>query len=131
MDYLLCAIKPTTFYGTFNNVIQVPLDLEFRLGNLTLHLELMMSLLYSQGSDLCLTAISETKSGRNQLLMSFRSVTPLSHICGTENSIYCLKWAPKNVQSTNCIPMNPNTTWGSLWGQRAGKSPSKGVSELR
>lgn len=27
--------------------------------------------------------------------------------------------------------MNPNSTWGSLWGQRAGKSPSKGVSELR
>lgn len=35
-DYFLCVIKPTIFYGTFNNVIQVALDLEIRLGNLTL-----------------------------------------------------------------------------------------------
>lgn len=35
-DYFFCAIKPTISYGTFNNVIQLPLDLEIRLGNLTL-----------------------------------------------------------------------------------------------
>lgn len=90
-----------------------------------------MSLLYSQGNDLCLTAVPETKSGRNPLVMSFRSVTPLSRICGIENSISCLKWAPRNVQSTDYIPMNPNSTWSSLAGQRAGKSPSRGVSDLR
>lgn len=34
--YFLCAIKPTISYDTFNNVIQVPLNLEIRLGNLSL-----------------------------------------------------------------------------------------------
>lgn len=100
-------LNPPLFYGTFNNVIQVPLDLEFRLGNLTLHLELMMSLLYSQGNDLCLTAISEIKSGRDQLLMSFRSVTPLSHICGTENSYLLLKMGPQKCPEYKLHPNEP------------------------
>lgn len=88
----------------------------------------MFSLLYRQKNwkDLCLTTtISETKSG------SPRSVTPLSHIFETDNSTCCLKWVPKNDESTNCIPMSLSSTWGSLWGQRAEYSLFRGDLELR
>lgn len=52
------------------------------------------------------TTVSETKSRSNQLFGSSGSVTPLSRICEIENSTCCLKWAPKNDESTNCILMN-------------------------